>query len=115
MSELIQEEKKDEIEEGKGKKRTIIPEICTYNNEDDTGYTIEVILPGVEKENIKLKLNDDNVFVTGETESIRYIGAYGLCCPIDPEKATSTYKEGLLKINVPFKDITLDTVEVKIE
>ena len=59
MAEVKEFEEKIEIEELKEEPitRTIIPEICTYENEDSTGYIIEVILPGVEKDTIKLKMN----------------------------------------------------------
>lgn len=120
LSESIKEEKikkKHEIEEVEEKpsKRIIIPEICAYSNDEGTDYIAEIILPGVEKETIKLKINNDNFFVVGETESTKYTGAYGLCCPVDSEKAKATYKNGLLKVEVPYKDVTLNTVDVKIE
>ena len=60
-------------------------------------------------------MDKDSIYVTGETDTIRYVGSYGLCCPIDPEKATSTYKEGLLKVHVPFEEPDLRTIEVKVE
>ncbi|MFX0041909.1 MAG: Hsp20/alpha crystallin family protein [Candidatus Hodarchaeota archaeon] len=117
MAEVKEFEEKTEIEEIKEEpqKRTIIPEICTYENEDGKGYIIEVILPGVEKDTIKLKMNENYLVVYGETESLNYGGLYQLCCSIDPEKAKSTYKNGLLKIEVPYLDIMKDTVDVKIE
>ena len=116
MTELVKEEKESEIEEveKEPKKRVAIPEICTYINDEDTGYIVEIILPGVEEETIKLKMDENNIFITGETEELRYVGAYGLCCPVDPEQAKSSYKNGLLKIHVPYKDITLNTINVKI-
>lgn len=117
MAELTEVEEKGEIEkvEEEPKKRVYIPEICTYNNEDNTGYTIEVILPGVEKETVKLKMSNDYFFVHGETDTIEYSGIYQLCCSIDPKKAKSTYKNGLLKIEVPYVDLIENTINVEIE
>lgn len=117
MTELAEVEEKGDIKdlEEKPKKRIMIPEICTYNNEDSTGSIIEIILPGVEKDTIKLEMNNDNLVVFGETETISYGGIYQLCCPVDPEKAKSTYKNGLLKIEVSYIDILKDTVDVKID
>lgn len=117
MAELAEVEEKGDIKEleEKPKKRIMIPEICTYNNQDSTGSIIEIILPGVEKDTIKLEMNNDNLVVFGETETISYGGIYQLCCPVDPEKAKSTYKNGLLKIEVPYIDILKDTVDVKID
>lgn len=117
MSELVEAEHKGDIEkvEEKPKKRVMIPEICTYNNEDSTGSIIEIILPGVEKDTVKLKMNKDNLVVFGESETINYGAIYQLCCPVNPEKAKSTYKNGLLKIEVPYKDMLEDTIDLKIE
>lgn len=117
LEEVAKIEEKSDIEEVKEEPitRTIIPEICTYENEDSTGYIIEVILPGVEKDTIKLKMNENYLVVYGETDSLNYGGLYQLCCSIDPDKAKSTYKNGLLKIEVPYLDIMKDTVNVKIE
>ncbi len=117
MAELAEAEHKDDIEivEEKPKKRVLIPEICTYNNEDSTGSIIEIILPGVEKDTVKLKMNKDNLVVFGESETINYGAIYQLCCPVNPEKAKSTYKNGLLKIEVPYKDMLEDIIDLKIE
>jgi HSP20 family molecular chaperone IbpA len=93
----------------------VIPEFCGYSNDDGTDYIAEVILPGVEKDTIKLKINADNIFVVGESDSLKYAGAYGLCCPVDADKAKAKYNNGLLKIEVPYKDISLNTIDVKID
>ena len=117
MSELAEVEEKREIEEGKDKpkKRVVIPEICTYNNEDSTGSIIEIVLPGVEKDTIKLEMTQDNLIVFGESDTINYGAIYQLCCSVEPEKAKTSYKDGLLKINVPYKEIKLHSIDVKIE
>ncbi|MFX1572714.1 MAG: Hsp20/alpha crystallin family protein [Promethearchaeota archaeon] len=117
--EIEKEEKeiKTEIEkkEDTPVKLRAFPQIYTFTNEEGNGYDIEIYLPGVEKETIELKMNKDYITVSGETETVRYTGSYELCCPIEPEKAISTYKEGLLKIHVPFKEVEMHTVNVKIE
>ncbi len=117
MAEVIQEEKKTEIEkvEEKPKNRVYIPEICMYDNDDSSGYIIEVILPGVEKDTLKLKMNKENLIIYGETETINYGGLFQLCCPIDTEKAKSSYKNGLLKIEVPYLDAIKDIVDIIID
>jgi HSP20 family molecular chaperone IbpA len=60
-------------------------------------------------------MDKESLYVVGETDTVRYVGTYGLCCPVEPEKATSEYKEGLLKVHVPFKEPELKTIEVKVE
>lgn len=124
MSDLVEEksdiekvEEKGGIEEveEKPKKRVVIPDICNYNNEDSTGSIIEIVLPGVEKDTIKLEMTKDNLIIYGESDTLNYGAIYQLCCPVEPEKAKSTYKNGLLKIEVPYIDILKDTIDVKIE
>ncbi|MHA2038158.1 MAG: Hsp20/alpha crystallin family protein [Candidatus Hodarchaeales archaeon] len=117
MTELSEVEHEGDIEEveEKPKKRVMIPEIFNYTNEDSTGSIIEIILPGVEKDTIKLKMNEDNLVIFGESEAINYGAVYQLCCAVNPEKAKSTYKNGLLKIEVPYKDMLEDIIDIKIE
>ncbi|MFW9948426.1 MAG: Hsp20/alpha crystallin family protein [Candidatus Odinarchaeota archaeon] len=117
MTELAEVEEKSKIKETEEEPKTryIIPELCMYDNEESTGYIIEVILPGVEKDTIKLKMNKDNLIVYGEADTLKYGGLFQLCCPVDPDKAKSTYKNGLLKIEVPYLDLLNDTVEIEIK
>ncbi|MFW9822985.1 MAG: Hsp20/alpha crystallin family protein, partial [Candidatus Thorarchaeota archaeon] len=109
---MTEVEKKSEIEEVKEepKKALYLPEINMFNNKESTGYIIEIMLPGVEKDTIKLKMNKDNIVVYGESDTTKYGGVYELCCPVDTSEAKSTYKNGLLKIEVPYLDMLKDAV-----
>ncbi|MFX1477929.1 MAG: Hsp20/alpha crystallin family protein [Promethearchaeota archaeon] len=91
------------------------PEVCSWADDESEFYKIEIQLPGVEKDTIKLKMHDDSFFIKGETEDTIYIGSYSMCCPVKPEEAKATYKEGLLKIEVPFKESEYHSVDVKID
>lgn len=115
MTETKEEIVKTEKEVDKPVKMRAFPEICAFTNEEGTGYDIEIYLPGVEKDTLDLKMNKDYITIYGETETVKYIGSYNLCCPVDTENVHSTYKEGLLKIHVPFKEPELRTIDVKIE
>ena len=118
MTEVVKKEGSTDIQDVKDKtptKRVYTPDLCMWLNDEGTGYDGEVYLPGVERESIKLKMEETFVYIAGETERTRYAGAYSLCCPIDPDKATSSYKEGLLKFSVPFKEEDLHIVDVKID
>ncbi|MEJ2296428.1 MAG: Hsp20/alpha crystallin family protein [Candidatus Lokiarchaeota archaeon] len=117
MSETIEKKSTTELkkkEESINKIR-IFPQICAVTNDEGTGYDIDIYLPGVEKESIKLKMAKDLITVNGESETSKFDGSYQLYCPVDVSKAKSTYKEGLLKIHVPFKEIELNTIDVKVE
>jgi len=64
MSESIQEKKnKIEKDEEDPKKRVVIPEFCGYSNDDGTDYIAEVILPGVEKDTIKLNAYGWHIYI----------------------------------------------------
>ncbi len=104
MSEVKEEEK-----------YLISPEVCSWADDEDNIYKIEIQLPGVEKGTINLKMHDDSFFIKGETEDTIYIGSYTVCCPIKPEEAKAIYKNGLLKIEVPFKEPEFHSIEIEIE
>ena len=112
----IKEEKKEEVKEEKKKDKFLIaPEVCSWADDEKEAYKIEVQLPGVEKEQISLKMHEDSFFIKGETEDTTYIGSYAICCPVIPEKTKAIYNQGLLKIEVPFKESVYQSVDVKIE
>jgi HSP20 family molecular chaperone IbpA len=91
------------------------PDVCSWADDESNTYKIEIQLPGVEKDTIKLKMHDDSFFIKGETEETIYIGSYGVCCQIKPEEAKALYKNGLLKIEVPFKEPEFHSIEINIE
>jgi HSP20 family molecular chaperone IbpA len=91
------------------------PEVCSWADDEENVYKIEITLPGVEKDSINLKMHDDSFFIKGETEDTIYIGSYGVCCPVKPEEAKATYKNGLLKIVVPFQEPEFHSIDVEIE
>ncbi|MBY8987560.1 MAG: Hsp20 family protein [Candidatus Lokiarchaeota archaeon] len=117
MAETLEKDTSSEMEQEKDKPSKLIayPQIFALENEDSTGFDIEVYLPGVDKDTIKLKMDAEYIYIAGETDTVKYTGFYSLCCPVDPEKAKTIYKEGLLKIHVPYKEIEMHTIDVKIE
>jgi HSP20 family protein len=91
------------------------PEVCMWPNDDHSLYHVEIELPGADKSSIKLKMHEDSFFIKAETEDTIYIGSYTTCCDIDPSKAKAIYKNGLLKIDVPFMEPEFHSIEVTIE
>lgn len=96
-------------------KLILTPELCAWADDEHYKYRIEIKLPGVEKDSINLKMHEDSFFIKGETESTVFIGSYAICCEVEPNKAKAIYKNGLLKVEVPFKDSMEGAVDVKIE
>lgn len=93
----------------------VSPNLCAWADDEHLSYHIEVELPGVDKESIVMKMHEDSFFLKAETENTVYIGSYAVCCPVKAEDAKAQYKNGLLKVNVPFKDPLEDAVNISIE
>jgi len=91
------------------------PTVRMWPDDSHENYHIEIELPGTEKNSISLKMHEDSFFIKGETDDTVYIGSYAVCCEIDPEKAKAEYKNGLLKIDVPFKIPEFSSVDINIE
>ena len=87
-------------------------------NEDDTGYTVKAEIPGVEKEDISVAIEGNDVSITAEVKSEkeekegekilrseRYYGSVArtltLPTDVDMAKASATYEGGVLTLLLP--------------
>jgi len=92
----------------------IKPLVAVYENEND--YFLSVNLPGVKKENIQLKIEDNNLIIAGkidtaETEKRKYLFAempiasyyrkFNLADTIDSAKVEANYENGVLLVKLP--------------
>jgi HSP20 family protein len=75
---------------------------CNQKLEEDNAC-VEIELPGVKKEDIKLTMTDQTFSLSAPKEDIEYVGAWSWCCPVDSSEAKATYDNGLLKIEAPKK------------
>jgi HSP20 family molecular chaperone IbpA len=119
MSESIKETKSSEIEEVKEEetmtRRIISPRFYLCVKDSGTGYSGEIHLPGVDRDSITLRMNENYLVVSGKNDSIRYMRSFGFGCPVDPKTAKSKYREGLLTFEVDFKEPDLRTVDIEVE
>ena len=92
-------------------------------------YTIEMDLPGFQKENIKLELNNGYLTISGKQENIideeeeKYVHKerfYGECSRsfyvgdnIKEEDIDAEFKNGTLKIDIPKKEEQKEITETK--
>ena len=69
----------------------------------DTNGEIKVIveLPGVEKEDIKLSATEYKLTISVEAPERRYFKELEMPAKIDPKKAKTSYKNGVLEVAIP--------------
>ncbi len=91
------------------------PEIVAYTDDKNTKLTAEISLPGVPIENVDLKLHEDGMYLSAPGRDVEYVAAVTFFCPVNKNKATATYENGLLTVQIPFKDPMEDTVKVPVK
>lgn len=96
-------------------KRRIAADVCSFIGDEDGHLHLEMMLPGVKKEAVTLRMRDDSFFLSASGESMEYVTTSAFCCPVDSGKATAEFMEGLLKIVVPFKDPMEGTIDIPVQ
>ncbi|HUI93471.1 MAG TPA: CS domain-containing protein [Chitinivibrionales bacterium] len=96
------------------KKIKTAPHICRYSSDDDDTLIIEIALPGVKRKDIELRLNENSMYVSAPMGDIHYVTSESLCCPIVPGKAHARLKNGLLKIEAPYRDTVKGAMRITI-
>lgn len=96
-------------------KMKFVPDHTTYTDDDQTKLIIEIALPGVKKENINFKINEDTFYLSAVRNDIEYVLSHSIYCPVKPDESKAKYDNGLLTVEVPFKDSMEGAVAVKVE
>lgn len=92
----------------------IAPDTLAYASDEQNQLTVEFEIPGAPGDSIDLKILEDSLYLTAPAGNIEYVTALSFCCPVKPGQAKAEYNNGLLKIQVPFKDPMEDAVKVPI-
>ena len=96
--------------------RMIAPtKTVAYADQVKNKLVVEFAIPGAPPDTIDLKLLPDSVHMTAPARDIEYVSALALPWPVKPDKAEAIYEDGLLRIEVPFKDPMEDAVKVAIK
>ena len=93
----------------------IAPNTVAYADEENLKLVVEFAIPGAPTDTIDLKVLSDSVHLTAPERDIEYVASLALAWPVKPDKAEAIYENGLLRIEVPFKDPMEDAVKVPIK
>ena len=95
-----------------GSRMKVAPDTVVYGDEEHGRLILEFALPGAPTETIDVRVLGDSVHLSAPARDIEYVSALALSWPVKPEKAVATYTNGLLRLEVPFKDPMEDAVKV---
>ena len=93
----------------------VAPNTVAYADVEKRKLVVEFAIPGAPTESIDVKILADSVHLTAPARDIEYVSALALGWPVKPDRAEATYENGLLRIEVPFKDPMEDAVKVAIK
>ena len=93
----------------------VAPNTVAYADDENLKLVVEFAIPGAPTDTIDLKLLPDSVHLTAPARDIEYVSALSLAWPVKPDKAEAIYANGLLRVEVPFKDPIEDAVKVAIK
>ena len=93
----------------------VAPHTVAYADGENNKLIVEFAIPGAPTDTIDVKILEDSVHLTAPARDIEYVSALALGWPVKPAKAEATYENGLLRIEVPFKDPMEDAVKVAIK
>jgi len=93
----------------------VAPVTVAYADGQHDKLIVEFAIPGAPTDSIDVKILEDSVHLLAPARDIEYVSALALGWPVRPDKAEATYENGLLRIEVPFKDPMEDAVKVAVK
>ena len=93
----------------------VAPNTVAYGDRENRKLVVEFAIPGAPADTIDVKILEDSVHLTAPARDIEYVAALALGWPVKPDKADATYENGLLRIEVPFKDPMEGAVKVAVK
>jgi HSP20 family molecular chaperone IbpA len=93
----------------------LAPNTVAYADEGAKKLVVEFAIPGAPTNTIDLKILPDSVHLTAPARDIVYVSSMALAWPVKPDKTEANYEDGLLRIEVPFKDPMEDAIKVAIK
>ena len=93
----------------------VAPNTVAYADAEKHKLVVEFAIPGAPTDTIDVKILEDSIHLTAPARDVEYVSALALARPVKPDKAEAIYENGLLRIEVPFKDPMEDAVKVVIK
>jgi HSP20 family protein len=93
----------------------VSPDTVAYSDTANRKLVVEFAIPGAPVDTVDVKILADSVHLTAPARDVEYVASLALAWPVKPDKAEATYANGLLRIEVPFKDPMEDAVKVVIK
>jgi len=94
---------------------SLSPNVCFDTDQEKENGTLEIALPGVKKEDINLRINEEGYSLTAMRGETKFVANQPFCCPVKVDTATAKYENGLLTIHVSFKDSMDDAIKLNID
>ena len=91
----------------------VAPNTVAYAD-GDTKLIIKLVIPEAPTDTLDVKILKSSVRLTAPARDFEYVSSLALGWPDKPDKADATYENGLLRIEVAFKDPMEDAVKVAI-
>ena len=98
-----------------GTRMKVAPHTVAYADAENLKLVVEFAIPGAPADTIDVKILVDSVHLSAPARDIEYVASLPLGWPVKPDNAEATYEDGLLRIEVPFKDPMEDAVKVVIK
>jgi len=85
--------------------------------EEEDKIKVVVDLPGVNKEDIKVKVSEDGrrLIISAKGEDRKYYKEIDLPAEVDPTKARATYRNGVLTVELEKKSAGRRGIDIKVE
>lgn len=90
----------------------VSPAAFIYHTEDE--YIMEIELPGVNKEDIDVKITENTFCVRAPRKNMEYTGCWVLAHEFNADKSNASYENGLLTVRVPLTE-TKEGKEIRVD
>jgi HSP20 family protein len=86
-------------------KLRVQPICCCGVDEREENVIGDIEIPGVDKKDIDIRAFDDGFRLYAPRQDLIYTGIYHVGCEIDAAKTRATYQNGILRVEIPVKNM----------